>query len=338
MENDLERENTMNEFVELMTKRRSVRKFQSKMITNAELDQVLYAGLFAASGLGRQPCYFIAVRDPETRNLLSSMNARILGQPSIDPFYGAPVVVVVLADTTSPTYLYDGSLALGNMMNAAHAVGLGSCWIHRAKEEFETQTGKMLLKEWGLPETVEGIGHLILGYPAEEELPEAAPRKEDHVVFLMEKKQFPALVDILTEDSIVFHGTATDKEGAIREAGQVVVDLKCAGDEYIDSMLKREADFSTYLGNGVAIAHGTVWGRKRIRKTGVGLVRYPEGIDFDGEKATLVFAAAGVGDDHKDLVQQISVAALNDSVVQALNEAEDYEAVRAALKNLRMYK
>ena len=188
MENDLERENTMNEFVELMTKRRSVRKFQSKMITNAELDQVLYAGLFAASGLGRQPCYFIAVRDPETRNLLSSMNARILGQPSIDPFYGAPVVVVVLADTTSPTYLYDGSLALGNMMNAAHAVGLGSCWIHRAKEEFETQTGKMLLKEWGLPETVEGIGHLILGYPAEEELPEAAPRKEDHVVFLMEKK------------------------------------------------------------------------------------------------------------------------------------------------------
>ena len=170
MENDLERENTMNEFVELMTKRRSVRKFQSKMITNAELDQVLYAGLFAASGLGRQPCYFIAVRDPETRNLLSSMNARILGQPSIDPFYGAPVVVVVLADTTSPTYLYDGSLALGNMMNAAHAVGLGSCWIHRAKEEFETQTGKMLLKEWGLPETVEGIGHLILGYPAEEEL------------------------------------------------------------------------------------------------------------------------------------------------------------------------
>ena len=228
MENDLERENTMNEFVELMTKRRSVRKFQSKMITNAELDQVLYAGLFAASGMGRQPCYFIAVRDPETRNLLSSMNARILGQPSIDPFYGAPVVVVVLADTTSPTYLYDGSLALGNMMNAAHAVGLGSCWIHRAKEEFETQTGKMLLKEWGLPETVEGIGHLILGYPAEEELPEAAPRKEDHVVFLMEKKQFPALVDILTEDSIVFHGTATDKEGAIREAGQVVVDLKCA--------------------------------------------------------------------------------------------------------------
>ena len=171
MENDLERENTMNEFVELMTKRRSVRKFQSKMITNAELDQVLYAGLFAASGLGRQPCYFIAIRDPETRNLLSSMNARILGQPSIDPFYGAPVVVVVLADTTSPTYLYDGSLALGNMMNAAHAVGLGSCWIHRAKEEFETQTGKMLLKEWGRHRTphprVPGGGRTAGGSPPE---------------------------------------------------------------------------------------------------------------------------------------------------------------------------
>ena len=322
-----ERESSMNEFVELMTERRSIRKFQPKMITNAELDQVLYAGLFAASGMGRQPCYFIAVRDPETRHLLSSM-----------PFYGAPVVVAVFADTTSPTYLYDGSLALGNMMNAAHAVGLGSCWIHRAKEEFETQTGKMLLQEWGLPETVEGIGHLILGYPAEDEHPEAAPRREDHVVFLMEKKQFPALVDVLTEDSVVFHGTATDKVSAIREAGQIVVDLKCAGDEYIDSMIKRETDFSTYLGNGVSVAHGTVWGRKRIRKTGVGLVRYPEGVDFDGEKATLVFTVAGVGDDHMDLVQQISVAALNDSVVQALNEAEDYDSVREALKNLRMYK
>ena len=98
-----ERESSMNEFVELMTERRSIRKFQPKMITNAELDQVLYAGLFAASGMGRQPCYFIAVRDPETRHLLSSMNARILGQPNMDPFYGAPVVVVVFADTTSPT-------------------------------------------------------------------------------------------------------------------------------------------------------------------------------------------------------------------------------------------
>ena len=178
----------------------------------------------------------------------------------------------------------------------------------------------------------------MLGYPAEDEHPEAAPRREDHGVFLMEKKQFPALVDVLTEDSVVFHGTATDKVSAIREAGQIIVDLKCAGDEYIDSMIKRETDFSTYLGNGVSVAHGTVWGRKRIRKTGVGLVRYPEGVDFDGEKATLVFAVAGVGDDHMDLVQQISVAALNDSVVQALNEAEDYDSVREALKNLRMYK
>lgn len=328
----------MNEFVELMTKRRSIRKFQSKMITNAELDQVLYAGLFAASGMGRQPCYFIAVRDPETRNLLSSMNARVLGQPNMDPFYGAPVVVVVFADTTSPTYLYDGSLALGNMMNAAHAVGLGSCWIHRAKEEFETQTGKMLLNEWGLPDTVEGIGHLILGYPAEEELPEAAPRKEDHVVFLMEKKEFPALIDILDENSVIYEGTATDKEGAIREAGELLVDLKCVGKEYIDSMLKREADFSTYLGNGVAIAHGTVWGRKRIRKTGVALVRYPNGVDFDGETTTLLFAAAGVGDDHMDLVQQISVAALNDQVVEALKEATEYSQIRDALRNLALYK
>lgn len=328
----------MNEFVELMTKRRSVRRYKPNMIRNAELDQVLYAGLFAASGMGRQPCYFVAVRDPETRELLASMNARVLGQHDIDPFYGAPVIIVVLADTTSPTYLYDGSLALGNMMNAAHAVGLGSCWIHRAKEEFETATGKMLLREWGLPEHLEGIGHLALGYPAEEELPEAAPRKEDHVVFLMEKKEFPALINFITEDSVCLNGTAKTKEDAIREAGQMLVDQKCTGEAYIDSMLKREADFSTYLGNGVAIAHGTVSGRRKIRQTGVALVRYPEGIPFGEETATLLFAAAGVGDDHMDLVQQISVAALNEKVVQTLNEAENLETAKAAFRNLALYK
>lgn len=328
----------MNEFVELMTKRRSIRKFQSKMILNAELDQVLYAGLFAASGMGRQPCYFVAVRDPETRNLLAGMNARLLGNPKADPFYGAPVVIVVFADTTAPTYLYDGSLALGNMMNAAHALGLGSCWIHRAKEEFETATGKCLLKEWGLPETVEGIGHLVLGYSAEEKLPEPAPRKEDHVIFLMEKKEFPALVHVLDEDSVVLNGAARDKEGAIREAGQLLLDLGCAGNEYIDAMLKRDNDFSTYLGNGVAVAHGTVWGRKKIRKTGVAMVRYPEGIDFDGNRTELLFAVAGVGDDHMDLVQQISVAALDEAVIAALKRAESYEEVQQALQNLAMYK
>ena len=328
----------MNEFVSLMTKRRSVRSYQSKMIQNSELDQVLYAGLYAASGMGRQPCYFVAVRDPETRDLLASMNARILGTPDKDPFYGAPVVIVVFADTNSPTYLYDGSLALGNMMNAAHAVGLGSCWIHRAKEEFETATGKLLLQQWGLPETVEGIGHLILGYPAEEELPPASPRQEDHVIFLMEKKQFPALIDILTEESVCLSGTATEKEDAIREAGQILVDMNCVGTEYIDSMLQREQDFSTYLGNGAAIAHGTVWGRTRIRKTGVALVRYPEGIPFGEETATMLFAAAGVGDDHMDLVQQICVAIQNETVIKALHEAENYEEIREALKGLMLYK
>ncbi|MBO7690758.1 MAG: PTS sugar transporter subunit IIA [Clostridia bacterium] len=328
----------MNEFVDLMTRRRSIRKFKPKMIRLAELDQVLYAGLFAASGMGRQPCYFVAIRDPETLHLLSTMNARELGQPDTDPFYGAPVVVVVFADTTSPTYLYDGSLAIGNMMNAAHAVGLGSCWIHRAKEEFETATGKTLLREWGLPETVEGIGHLILGYPDDEEQPKAAPRKEDHVVFVMEKKEFPALIHFVNEKSILFDGSATTKEDAIREAGQLLVDQGCTGPGYIDSMLKREEDFSTYLGNGVAIAHGTVSGRRRIRKTGVALVRYPNGVPFGDDKATLVFAAAGVGDDHMDLVQQISVAALSEEAVRTLNEAKDLEEAKEAFRNLALYK
>ncbi len=326
----------MNEFVSLMTKRRSIRKYKPQMIRNAELDQVLYAGIFAASGMNRQPCYFVAVRDPETRNLLSQMNAEIMGKPDFDPFYGAPVVVVVLADTTAPTYLYDGSLALGNMMNAAHAVGLGSCWIHRAKEEFETEKGKELLKEWGVPEHVEGIGHLILGYPAEEELPTASPRKEEQVVFVMEKKhQVPALFQLLQEGNVVLEGTATNKEGAIREAGEILVNLQSTGEEYIDSMLKRDEDFSAYLGNGVAIAHGTVSGRSRVLKTGVSLVRYPNGVDFDGEKTTLLFAVAGVGDDHMDLVQQISVAALDTDAIKALEEAKDYGEIQAALQNLK---
>lgn len=327
----------MNEFVTLMTQRRSVRKFKPELIRNAELDQVLYAGTFAASGMGRQPCYFVAVREKETRDLLAGMNARILGKPEIDPFYGAPVVVVVLADTSAPTYLYDGALALGNMMNAAHALGLGSCWIHRAKEEFETATGKRLLKEWGIPEGVEGIGHLVLGYPAEE-LPEPAPRREDNVVFLMEKKTFPALVSVLTTSDIYPEEASVSREEAIRAAGRLLVEKRCVGEEYIDSMLQRETDYSTYLGNGVAIAHGTVQGRRAIRKSGVVLLRYPEGIPFGTETATLVFGVAGVGDDHMDLVQQICVAAQQESVVKTLNEAETAEDMQAALKNLALYK
>ncbi|MBR6534231.1 MAG: nitroreductase family protein, partial [Clostridia bacterium] len=116
------------------------------------------------SGMGRQPCVMVAVQDPETLRLLSRLNARVLGSEGTDPFYGAPTVIVVLADKSSFTYLEDGSLVMGNLMNAAHAIGVDSCWIHRAKETFESKEGKELLKKWGISGDYVGIGNCILGY------------------------------------------------------------------------------------------------------------------------------------------------------------------------------
>ena len=121
----------------------------------------------------------IAVTDQETRNRLSRMNADVMGA-SNDPFYGAPVVIIVLADRAVPTYLYDGSLVMGNLMNAAHSLGIASCWIHRAREEFDSAEGKAILKDLGIEGDYEGIGHCILGYAAQESKP-AAPRKENYI-------------------------------------------------------------------------------------------------------------------------------------------------------------
>ena len=125
--------------------------------------------------MGKQSPIMIAVTDKETRDRLSRMNADVMGANS-DPFYGAPAVIVVLADKNIGTYLYDGSLVMGNLMNAAHSLGIASCWIHRAKEEFESEEGKAILKSLGIEGDYEGIGHCILGYAASEPNP-AAPRK-----------------------------------------------------------------------------------------------------------------------------------------------------------------
>ena len=130
--------------------------------------------------MGRQPVVFVAVEKKEVRDRLSRMNAAIMGTDS-DPFYGAPAVIVVLADRSVPTCLYDGSLAMGNLMTAAHSLGIDSCWIHRAKEEFDSPEGKALLEEWGIHGDYEGIGHCILGYRSCE-YPEAKPRKEGTVI------------------------------------------------------------------------------------------------------------------------------------------------------------
>ena len=162
-----------------LLERRSVRKYETKQVPDDLLDQVLEAGLYAPTGMNTQNIYMVAVRDKETRDQMMRMNAAVMGSQN-DPFYGAPCVIVVLGDATGYPVVENGSLVLGNLMNAAHAVGLGSCWIHRARQTFETEEGKALLRKWGLPEHLVGIGNCILGFAAEE--PVARPRKEGRIL------------------------------------------------------------------------------------------------------------------------------------------------------------
>lgn len=164
---------------ETLKNRRSIRKYQDRQVTDADLDAVLEAGLYAPSGMNTQKTVLVAVRDPATRDQLSRMNAKVLGS-SADPFYGAPCVVVVLADPERYTWLEDGALVMGNLMNAAYEQGLGSCWIHRAQPMFDSPEGKALLRQWGLSEQLKGVGNCILGYPAES--PEAKPRLPGRIV------------------------------------------------------------------------------------------------------------------------------------------------------------
>ena len=172
----------MNESIKNMIERRSVRGYKPDMISKDDLDAILEAGTYAATGMGMQSPIIVAVTDKATRDQLSKMNADIMGTDT-DPFYGAPVVLIVLADKNRPTHVYDGSLVIGNLMNAASSLGIGSCWIHRAKEEFESEEGKALLKKWGIEGDYEGIGHCILGYPATD-VPKAKPRKENYVYYV----------------------------------------------------------------------------------------------------------------------------------------------------------
>ncbi len=171
----------MNETLNCMETRRSVRGYKPDAIPADELiEEVAKAGTFAPTGMGAQSPVIVAVTNKEVRDRLSRLNAAVLGTQA-DPFYGAPVVLVVLADRSRPTHVYDGSLVMGNLMNAAHAVGLGSCWIHRAREVFDSEEGKALLRQWGIEGDYEGIGHCVLGYPAEGQPKAAKPRKPDYV-------------------------------------------------------------------------------------------------------------------------------------------------------------
>lgn len=173
----------MNKVLDAMMTRRSIRCYKPDMVPKDVIDQIIQAGTYAATGMGRQSPIILAVTDKKLRDRLSVMNAEFMGRPGMDPFYGAPVVLVVLADKSRPTYVYDGSLVMGNLMLAAHALGISSCWIHRAKEEFETEEGKAILKSLGIEGEYEGIGHCVLGY-ADGPEPEAAPRKASYAYYI----------------------------------------------------------------------------------------------------------------------------------------------------------
>ena len=171
----------MDAITNLVT-RRSIRKFKSDMVPKDVIEKIIEAGTYAATGMNRQSPIIIAVTNKELRDRLSAQNAKIMGA-NMDPFYNAPVVLIVLADKNIPTYLYDGSLVMGNLMQAAHAYGISSCWIHRAKEEFESAEGKEILKSLGIEGNYEGIGHCVLGY-ADCDQPTASQRKENYVYWI----------------------------------------------------------------------------------------------------------------------------------------------------------
>lgn len=171
----------MNNTVSDIMNRRSIRKYKPEQISREELDTVLQAGICAPTGMNRQSPLVIAVQNKEVRDRLSRMNAAVLGTDS-DPFYGAPTVVVVLADANSPHAVQDGSLVMGNMLNAAKAIGLGSCWVNRAKEVFDSAEGKSLLAQWGVEGDVIGVANCILGYP--DENPAIKPRKPDYIRYI----------------------------------------------------------------------------------------------------------------------------------------------------------
>lgn len=170
----------MNEVIQCLIERRSCRKYLPKQVEEEALQQILLAGTYAASGMARQPVKIVVLQDPKDIAELEAMNAAIMGNADGHPFYGAPTVCVVLYDTEVYTGLEDASLVMGNLMNAAHALGVASCWIHRAKQEFDSEAGKALLRKWGIEEKYTGCGHCILGY-ADGPCRPATPRKADFI-------------------------------------------------------------------------------------------------------------------------------------------------------------
>lgn len=171
----------MNDIIKTMIERRSIRSYKPDQVTDSQLQEVIEAGRYAASGNGRQPVLFIAIQDKENRELVRKMNAEVMQNPNSDPYYGAPTIILVLASPESRTYIEDGNLAIGNLMNAAHSLGLASVYVYREREMFASEDGQALLKKWGVEGTYEGIGSVALGYAACD-LPAAAPRKDNVII------------------------------------------------------------------------------------------------------------------------------------------------------------
>lgn len=169
----------MNETLNTLKTRRSVRAYLPEQVKEEQLQQILEAGTYAPTGMGKQSPIMVVVQDPDTIAYLSKLNAAVMGTTA-DPFYGAPTVIIVLADRNRGTCVEDGSLVMGNLMNAAQAVGVNSCWIHRAREVFDSPEGKALLEKWGIQGDYVGVGHCILGY-VKGQVPEVKPRKENYI-------------------------------------------------------------------------------------------------------------------------------------------------------------
>lgn len=173
----------MNETIKTLVKRRSVRSYLPDMVDDKALEEILKAGTYAPTAMGRQAPVMVVVKDRQTIDEMEKLNASFMGNPDAKPFYGAPLVIVVFADTRlTNNAVQDASLVMGNLMNAAFSLGVDSCWINRATESFKTDEGRALMKKWGLDENYMAVGNCVLGY-RDSELPEAKPRKNNYIIY-----------------------------------------------------------------------------------------------------------------------------------------------------------
>ena len=171
----------MNETIQNLISRRSCRAYTNTPVDSKALEEILKAGTYAPTGMGKQSPLMVVIETPETLEKVEKLNATVVGNPEAHTFYGAPIAIVIFGDPTLPFGIADGNLVIGNLLNAANAVGVDSCYIWRAKESFESEEGQALKKEWGIPDHYVGIGNVILGYGAPGGKKEAPARKDDYI-------------------------------------------------------------------------------------------------------------------------------------------------------------